>query len=1640
MKQLYSRLRAALRQRRPAATGLAALALLSLSTLAAQAQRASTPVFQDDAAARSAAAQSPLQLALRHCRPLTLDRAALQAALATAPLEGRARAAPLLLALPRPDGGTAQFRVVESPIMEPALAAQLPNIKTYSGVGVDDPTATLRLDFTPQGFHAQVLSPTTGGFFIDPASRINLTQVLSFWQRDMPGAAFACDATGAGATRAQIAPTTAQRTSGPVLRTFRLAVAATGEYTAAKGGTVAAAQAAIVSTINRVVGVYEKELAVRFILVNNTAVVYTNGATDPYDNSNLNRILLTQNQTNLDAVIGTANYDIGHVFGTTVGGTSNRGSAVCDPAYKAQGTSGIGISNFNPNGRVGDAFDITYVAHEMGHQLGANHTFNSVAGGCQNTRYAPSAYEPGSGTTIMSYAGICAPDNVQTAPDAYFHVVSYEEIQAFLARSTASCGPNTTTSTGNNPPAVATLPASGKVLPISTPFRLTAGGYDSNNNTVTYCWEEFDKGSAATLTAPQTAGNAVPLFRSFYPTTSPTRYFPQLSDIIANTASPNERLPTVSRPLNFRVTLRDMFTPANTGMGAVGGVNSSATVSLSTTSAAGPFVVTAPNAALTWTGNTSQTVTWNVAGTDGNGVNCATVNIRLSTDGGLTYPTLLLAGTSNDGTQAIAVPSVATTTARIMVEAADNYFYDISNANFTINSAAVCPAPTSIAVSNVTLTSATVSFAGGSPATSYVLTTSPATTTRTVTASPVSLTGLTAGTTYSVYVQSNCAAGAVSGAAAATFATRPPAVCNPPTNLVGSNVTATSATVSFTASTSGPSSYTVTTSPATTTQTITGTSVSLLGLSSSTSYTVTVQSNCADGGFDAATVVVSTSVANDECAGAITLFPGTACNGTDGTVAGATQSQVPTTCSNSLSSSANDVWYSFVATGTAHTVRLTSVFNGVLEVFSGTCGSLSSRNCTNTVGGTFVAGGTNYSETLALTGLTANTRYYLRVYPFGGLPSASTSGFSICVSGPSTIWNGITSTDWYNASNWNAGVPTAALSAVIPVVSSARFYPLIGANTATTLNLNVNLGATLNQSGGTLNVRGNLTNNGTFNPTGGTVVLGTPAGGIVAGRPNVVINSSELDGTSSTSFWNLVVESTGVSLSAPDGASVQQVLTLNGDLATQGNPFTVLSSYAAGQPRDGLVVNSGGVVVGTATVQRAIDPSLNAGLGYRHYSAPVSNSTVADLTTANFAPVVNPSYNTSATPNAEVPFPTVYGYDESRVLLTNNLTPFDRGYFSPTDLSDPLAGGRGYTVNISASETVDFEGTLLNGDLSLSLTNNRAANAAAGWHLLGNPYPAPLDYRLVQPTDRPNLEAAMYVFSSTSQYGGQYRAYINGIGNPIIPMGQGFFVRVQNNGQAGTMSFHNSQRLTAPTATTFQRPTAETRPLVQLMLQGPGSPLTDEATVYFEAGATAGIDAAFDAPKLPNTNGLSLAALAGGQALAIDGLPLPGPASLTVPLSLAVPAPGTYSLQAAQLLNLTGQYVYLRDAQLGTLTDLRQQPSYSFTLSAANADARFELVFSPQQPLAAVPAALAQQVLLYPNPAHAAVTIELPAALSRQPVMAALVDALGRVVRQQVLPAGLATHALPLADLAAGVYALRLSTEAGTVVKKLIVN
>lgn len=580
--------------------------------------------------------------------------------------------------------------------MAPALAAQYPIIKTYAGTGLDDPMATLRADLTPRGFHAQVLSSQPGGtFYIDPLDAANPAQgMVSYWRQDLlrPAGSMArsgCQVVApAGSTRQPVAaqPSETSRRGqtvvGQTLRTYRLALAATGEYTAFAGGTVADALAAITTSVNRVTGVYEKELGVRLELVaNNTQLIYTDGATDPYLNVDGTR-MLAQNQINTDNVIGTANYDIGHVFSTGGGGVAALAS-VNSPTQKAHGVTG------SPS-PVGDAFDIDYVAHEMGHQFGGLHPFNGNMAACGGgSRTAGTAWEPGSGSTIMGYAGICAAQDLQPNSDAYFHGGNLAEMIAFINTTSAVLD-----STGNMPPVVST-PAN-KLIPANTPFRLTATATDLNGDALTYSWEEFDRGAAGAPLTPastQVPAATPPLFRSWSPVASPTRYFPRLSELRLNTVAFGEALPSVARLLRFRCTVRDQHVSAGLGR-IVGGVNQSDTVALTVVDTGAPFVVTSPDSAIVVHGGAGLPVTWNVAGTTANGINSLLVDILLSTDGGLTFPIILASGLPNSGFAVVTLPTSLTSAARIMVASADNYFFNISKTDFEIAPMAIGPAIT----------------------------------------------------------------------------------------------------------------------------------------------------------------------------------------------------------------------------------------------------------------------------------------------------------------------------------------------------------------------------------------------------------------------------------------------------------------------------------------------------------------------------------------------------------------------------------------------------------------------------------------------------------------------------------------------------------------------------------------------------------------------------------------------------------------------------------------------------------------------------------------------------------------------------------------------------------------------------------
>lgn len=585
------------------------------------------------------------------------------------------------MSIPLPEGGLRAFRIWPNGLMAPELAESYPEIRTFSGQAIDDPTVTLRMDITPQGFRAMVMDPKTGDWFIDPYIHGQTGANISYRKKDLrkvgPTASLSCSYDQVNDVEAEMARTEqwigqldASRAGDCRLRTYRLALACTGEYANFQGSNTSNnnrsfALGAMVTTMNRVNAQFERDATLTMVLVANTdQLIYLNASTDPYTNNN-GGDMLAQNQTACNNVIGSSNYDIGHVFSTGGGGVAYLNSP-CNNSIKAGGVTG----RSNP---VGDPFDIDYVAHEMGHQFGANHTQNNNC-----NRSSGAAFEPGSASTIMGYAGICAP-NVQTNSDAYFHGHSMAEIAANTNVGTSSSCPQTVT-TINQAPSVSA--GSNFTIPKSTPFVLTATGSDPDpSNSLTYCWEQMN--NQVSMQPPSATSTEGPNFRSLMPTVSPQRYFPSLSAIVANTTPTWEVLSSVARTFNFRVTARDNATSF--------GCNAQGHMSVTVASNSGPFLVTQPNTSVSWTSGSQRTITWDVASTTASPVSCSNVDILLSLDGGFTYPETLILATPNDGSQSVTIPILPSTvaTARVMVRGSNNIFFDISNTNFTITASAV---------------------------------------------------------------------------------------------------------------------------------------------------------------------------------------------------------------------------------------------------------------------------------------------------------------------------------------------------------------------------------------------------------------------------------------------------------------------------------------------------------------------------------------------------------------------------------------------------------------------------------------------------------------------------------------------------------------------------------------------------------------------------------------------------------------------------------------------------------------------------------------------------------------------------------------------------------------------------------------
>lgn len=688
------------------ALALASCWLMGVGNWSAQVDAAASNEFWEEVANAPAVTGRANLSTQRPGRTWRLNEAAWRAVLRRVPHEQAATLSQSqsLISLPLPDGTFARFRLEASPVLEPALAARFPDIQSYRGQGVDDLALSVRLAWSPRGLFALVLTPA-GAISIAPVRPEDVTVYASSDGQDIVAPTdLECLAEQLPhSTHKQFARLAPQAFAlGHVRREFRIAIATTVEYTNAPnlgGGSVASALASVNNWLNALNAIYERDLAVHFNLAaNNDRVIFA--TEDNFTNGNPSA-LLTEVRSVLAQTLGAANYDLGHVLGTGNGGTANMG-VVCVDSGSPGPFKGGGVTLFGANATVGHPYYLTRLAHEIAHQFGATHSFNDddANTSCGSGRNSISAWEPGSGVTIMSFAGSCNP--IATGRALYFHGGTLAQIAAFL-QSGAICA--RTVNKGNAAPVVNA--GADFRIPRQTPFALTATASDPDvydNANLSYAWEEMDSGGAiygsAWFTDEQDGpGTTRPLFRSYAPASNPARLFPSLDFILNYANKPPltrnengaevyvaESLPNVARALNFKVTVRD-------GRGGVADDD----VLIDVDGASGPFAVTAPNTPLSWPAGSTQTITWSVNGTNAGVINATQVRLTLSLDGGRTFPVTLLTATPNDGSETITVPGFITDAARVRVEAIGNIFFDISDSNFAITSgAAACPTVTSL--------------------------------------------------------------------------------------------------------------------------------------------------------------------------------------------------------------------------------------------------------------------------------------------------------------------------------------------------------------------------------------------------------------------------------------------------------------------------------------------------------------------------------------------------------------------------------------------------------------------------------------------------------------------------------------------------------------------------------------------------------------------------------------------------------------------------------------------------------------------------------------------------------------------------------------------------------------------------------
>ncbi|WP_288374723.1 reprolysin-like metallopeptidase [Chryseobacterium culicis] len=599
--------------------------------------------------------------------------------------------APITISIPTLEGKIEKFTVNSFPVMDETLANQY-QLGSYVGIGIDDPSKYIRFSVAPNDFQSMIIGTDGKYEFIEPATS-DKSYYSVHGKTNKSGHAFTCNTkedkeSVANLEKLKNAGTVA-KSNNKTFHTLRLAMSVTGEYTAYFGG-VAGALTQINATLSRVNGVFEKEFNLHINAIDAPNLIFTNAATDPYSTSDL---MCKWNNELMNTLHGgaygvtDASFDIGHLFGAS-GGGGNAGCIGCIGSNDISTTSytaaqsdcqdaggiyyaytspdnykGSGFTSPANNIPQGDDFDIDYVAHEMGHQLGDNHTFSRNEGTGSNTYV-----EPGTGSSIMGYAGLWGTMSVQPHSDAYFHSVSIDQVQANLAAVTV----DVETPITNNPPVVTAMNTT-YTIPKSTAFVLTASATDPDGDALTYCWEQVNSSSLSGGVTKTNIGNTSSgaSFRSWAPTASPTRYFPKLATVLGGAVKNTtdfEAASTVARTTNFRVTVRDNK-PGGQAQTAYATqtivVGSAAAFTVNTTSL---------------TPNANSTITWTVSGTTASPYNVANVKIDYTEDMGATW-TDLAASVPNNGSASVFIPaSLAGKTIHLRVSALGNVFYAVKQA------------------------------------------------------------------------------------------------------------------------------------------------------------------------------------------------------------------------------------------------------------------------------------------------------------------------------------------------------------------------------------------------------------------------------------------------------------------------------------------------------------------------------------------------------------------------------------------------------------------------------------------------------------------------------------------------------------------------------------------------------------------------------------------------------------------------------------------------------------------------------------------------------------------------------------------------------------------------------------------------